>query len=46
VAASVRAANGIVFNSLSEGNATLRFGTGFTSTARNIAIGNADSLSQ
>ncbi len=40
VAASVQATNGIVFNSLSEGNATLRFGTGFTSTARNIAIGN------
>ncbi len=39
VAASVQANNGIVFNSLTEGAGTLRFGTGFTSTARDIAIG-------
>lgn len=39
VAASVQALNGIVFDSLTEGNATLRFGTGFTSTSRDIAVG-------
>ncbi len=42
VANSVRAANGIVFASLSEGNATLQFGTGTGgtfATARNISIG-------
>ncbi|WP_158923581.1 ParB-like protein [Acidisphaera sp. S103] len=42
IVSSVQASNGIVFNSLSEGNGTLRFGTttgGTFTTARNIAIG-------
>jgi autotransporter-associated beta strand protein len=42
VASSVQSANGIVFNSLSEGNGTLVFGStsgGTFTTARNIAIG-------
>jgi fibronectin-binding autotransporter adhesin len=47
VAASVEANNGIIFNSLSEGNGTLRFaptsGTTFT-TARDIAIGSETAI--
>lgn len=42
IQSSVQAANGIVFNSLSEGNGTLVFGStsgGAFTTARNIAIG-------
>jgi autotransporter-associated beta strand protein len=42
VVGSVQAANGIVFDSLTEGNGTLQFGTtsgGTFTTARNIAIG-------
>ncbi|HEY1932228.1 MAG TPA: ParB-like protein [Acetobacteraceae bacterium] len=38
VASTVQASNGIVFDSLTEGNGTLRFGSSFA-TARNIAIG-------
>jgi fibronectin-binding autotransporter adhesin len=42
VVTSVQNSNGIIFNSLTEGNGTLRFGTttgGSFTTARNIAIG-------
>jgi fibronectin-binding autotransporter adhesin len=42
VVSSVQASNGIVFNSLTEGNGTLRFGTttgGTFTSARNIAVG-------